>query len=33
MWSIIAMRNELTFHDVDKHTTLMMHASPAVCAW
>uniref|UniRef100_A0A1D2A5Y9 Glycerophosphocholine acyltransferase 1 n=1 Tax=Auxenochlorella protothecoides TaxID=3075 RepID=A0A1D2A5Y9_AUXPR len=33
MWSIVAMRNSLVFHDVDKQTTLMMHASPAILAW
>ncbi|PSC73097.1 Membrane transporter [Micractinium conductrix] len=33
MWSIIAMRNSLVFHDGDKLTTLMMHASPALSAW
>ena len=33
MWSIMAMRNSLVFHDVDKITTLMMHASPALTAW
>lgn len=33
MFSIAAMRNSLVFHDVDKSTTLMMHASPAMAAW
>ena len=33
MWSIMAMRNSLVFHDVDKITTLMMHASPALAGW
>lgn len=33
MWAIVAMRNSLVFHDGDKITTLMMHASPALCAW
>lgn len=33
MWSIVAMRNSLVFHDADKMTTLMMHASPALLAW
>lgn len=33
MWSILAMRNSLVFHDFDKMTTLMMHASPAITAW
>lgn len=33
MWSIVAMRNSLVFHDGDKITTLMMHASPALSAW
>ncbi|KAI3430418.1 hypothetical protein D9Q98_005013 [Chlorella vulgaris] len=33
MWSIVAMRNSLVFHDGDKITTLMMHASPALTAW
>jgi len=33
MWSIMAMRNSLVFHDVDKMTTLMMHASPALAGW
>lgn len=33
MWSILAMNNSLVFHDVDKVTTLMMHASPALTAW
>lgn len=33
MWSIMAMRNSLVFHDVDKVTTLMMHASPALAGW
>jgi hypothetical protein len=33
MCSIIAMRNSLVFHDFDKTTTLMMHASPAIVAW
>lgn len=33
MWSILAMRNSLVFHDMDKITTLMMHASPALTAW
>lgn len=33
MWSILAMRNSLVFHDSDKVTTLMMHASPALTAW
>ena len=33
MWSIVAMRNSLVFHDGDKITTLMMHASPAISAW
>lgn len=33
MWSIMAMRNSLVFHDVDKSTTLMMHASPAIAVW
>jgi len=33
MWSIVAMRNSLVFHDGDKITTLMMHASPAITAW
>lgn len=27
------MRNSLVFHDFDKMTTLMMHASPAITAW
>jgi hypothetical protein len=27
------MRNSLVFHDFDKTTTLMMHASPAIVAW
>lgn len=27
------MRNSLVFHDTDKITTLMMHASPAMTAW
>lgn len=33
MCSILAMRNSLVFHDFDKTTTLMMHASPAIVAW
>lgn len=33
LWSILAMRNSLVFHDFDKMTTLMMHASPAITAW
>jgi len=33
MWSILAMNNALVFHDIDKVTTLMMHASPALTAW
>lgn len=33
MWAIVAMRNSLVFHDFDKMTTLMMHASPALVAW
>ncbi|GAB4820019.1 hypothetical protein N2152v2_007065 [Parachlorella kessleri] len=33
MWAIVAMRNSLVFHDFDKITTLMMHASPALVAW
>jgi hypothetical protein len=33
MWSIVAMRNSLVFHDGDKITTLMMHSSPALSAW
>lgn len=33
MWSIMAMRNSLVFHDIDKMTTLMMHASPALAGW
>lgn len=32
-WAIVAMRNSLVFHDFDKMTTLMMHASPAMVAW
>lgn len=27
------MRNSLVFHDFEKTTTLMMHASPAITAW
>lgn len=33
MCSILLMRNSLVFHDFDKTTTLMMHASPAIVAW
>ena len=33
MFSIILMRNSLVFHDFDKITTLMMHASPAITVW
>lgn len=33
MWSIVAMRNSLVFHDGDKMTTLLIHASPALASW
>jgi hypothetical protein len=33
MFSILAMRNSLVFHDFDKTTTLMMHASPAIALY
>ena len=33
LWSIVAMRNSLIFHDVERTSTLMMHASPAITVW
>ncbi len=32
-WAIVAMRNSLVFHDLDKITTLFMHISPALVGW
>lgn len=33
MFTILATRNSLVFHDFDKTTTLMMHASPAIALY
>ncbi|KAK9814724.1 hypothetical protein WJX72_010536 [[Myrmecia] bisecta] len=32
-WSIVALRNSLVLHSLDKTTSLFMHISPAVVAW
>ena len=32
-WSIIAFRNSLVFHSLDKNTSLFLHWFPAVVAW